>query len=278
VGGTCAKVEPLAHADLDATGHDWRCRRGYRKSEQRCVEVEVPANASLSAEGNDFVCWRGFRREGTGCKPFAVPQNASLDSSGHDWRCRRGYRKAEDGCVAIQLPANASLDETGNAWKCWPGYRVSEGACVRLALPRYAELDASGNAWTCWPGYKREGESCERLPPAQYSAALAASVRADVGDADEAGEEPPAAPERDRRSAPVVFEKGGVYLVAGTCDGEEVSGSVEAKAGAPDAVGDLESEAAEPLEFLGALAASGKLEGVTTDGQKCALRIVRNEP
>ncbi len=275
-GGTCIKLEPPANADLDATGRDWRCRRGYRKVEQSCVKVEVPANASLSAEGGDFVCWRGFRREDATCKPFRVPEHADLDTSGHDWRCRRGYRRTEDGCVAIQLPANASLDETGNAWKCWPGYRPSEGACARIDLPRYAELDPSGNGWVCWPGYKREGDECVRLPAAQYAAALAAATRADVGDAE--NEAPPAAKAAKGQAKPAeqppVFERGGVYLVTGTCGDDAVTGSIEAKAGAAEAAGDLESEAAKPLEFVGALTAPGTLEGDTADGRACSLALV----
>jgi hypothetical protein len=277
VAGACAKVEPPANADLDATGHDWRCRRGYRKAEQSCVAVEVPANASLSPEGNDFACWRGYRREGAGCTAFGVPENADLDSSGHDWRCRRGYRRADESCVALKVPANASLDETGNAWKCWPGYRPNEGACARIDLPRYAELDPSGNAWACWAGYKREGEECVRLPPPQYAAALAAAARPDVGDAEEATDAKKPAAKRSTEEPAPVFEKGGVYPVLGSCGDEEVSGSIEARAGAGEAAGDLETEAAELLEFVGALAAPGKLEGFTPDGRKCSLELAQSD-
>lgn len=61
-----------ANAELDYTGNNWKCRRGYRRNGNECVTVQIPSNAELDYTGSNWKCQRGYRRSGSGCIPVGV--------------------------------------------------------------------------------------------------------------------------------------------------------------------------------------------------------------
>lgn len=120
----------------------------------------LPANAELDYTGHDWKCQRGFRKVGNECSAVQLPEHAELDYTGSNWKCQRGFRKVGNECNAVQLPAHAELDYTGSNWKCRRGYSRSGGECVAVRIPQYGELDYTGNNWKCQRGFRREGAEC----------------------------------------------------------------------------------------------------------------------
>jgi hypothetical protein len=74
--------------------------------------VEVPPNAFLDYYGHDWECKRGYKRSGARCIPIQVPPHAFLDYTGHDWECERGYRRVGDACQAVFAASSTRRDHT----------------------------------------------------------------------------------------------------------------------------------------------------------------------
>jgi hypothetical protein len=64
------------------------------------VPVEVPPNAYLDGSGKDWKCERGFRKTDRDCVGIKIPINAHLDYSGNDWNCDRPRWRQREVCVA----------------------------------------------------------------------------------------------------------------------------------------------------------------------------------
>jgi hypothetical protein len=68
---TIAPKPPLvmpANAQLDYTGKNWECKRGYRLASNECVGVQMPANAQLDYTGKSWECKRGYRLVSNECQ------------------------------------------------------------------------------------------------------------------------------------------------------------------------------------------------------------------
>ncbi len=90
-----------ANAELDYTGKDWTCKRGFKLIRGGCERVDMPANAELDYTGKDWTCKRGFKLLGGGCERVEIPVNAELDYTGKDWTCKRGFKQVGAGCSPI---------------------------------------------------------------------------------------------------------------------------------------------------------------------------------
>lgn len=122
------------NAELDYTGNNWKCQRGYSKVGNECNAVQLPTHAELDYSGNNWKCARGYRRVGSECTPVAVPAYGELDYTGSNWKCQRGYARSGGDCVVIQVPSNGELDYTGNSWKCQRGFRRAGVECVPVGV------------------------------------------------------------------------------------------------------------------------------------------------
>jgi hypothetical protein len=122
------------HAELDYTGNNWKCQRGYRKVENECRAVLLPMHAELDYTGNNWKCSRGHSRIGDECAPVGVPAHGELDYTGNNWKCQRGYSRTGGGCTTVQVPPNGELDYTGNSWKCQRGFRQAGAECVPVGI------------------------------------------------------------------------------------------------------------------------------------------------
>jgi len=160
IGNDCVLVGIPQNAELDYTGRDWTCQRGYRQVSNDCVLVGIPQNAELDYTGRDWTCQRGYRQVGNDCVSVDIPQNAELDYTGRDWTCQRGYRQVSNDCVSVDIPQNAELDYTGRDWTCQRGYRQVGNDCVLVGIPQNAELDYTGRDWTCQRGYRQVSNDC----------------------------------------------------------------------------------------------------------------------
>lgn len=122
------------NAELDYTGNNWKCKRGYSRAGNECNAVLLPTHAELDYTGNNWKCVRGYRRAGSECAPVAVPAYGELNYTGSDWKCQRGYARSGGECVAVQVPRNGELDYTGNSWKCQRGFRRAGAECVPVGV------------------------------------------------------------------------------------------------------------------------------------------------
>lgn len=152
-----------ANAELDYTGKDWTCKRGYKRVGDGCEQVAIPLNAELDYYGRDWTCKRGFKRVNSECVFVQIPTNAELDYYGRDWTCKRGFKRVGEGCEQVGIPANAELDYYGRDWTCKRGFKRVGDGCDQVQIPQNAELDYYGRDWTCKKGFLRTAEGCS--PP-----------------------------------------------------------------------------------------------------------------
>lgn len=134
-GGDCTAVDVPANAYATdrSYGLGWECMRGFRAVDKKaCVPIAVPENGYLDASGDNWNCNRGYRKSGAACLAVMVPENGYfVDSpSGRGWHCDRGFRAVGDACVAVEVPQNAHLDYSGNAWECDRPYRRLQDNCT----------------------------------------------------------------------------------------------------------------------------------------------------
>ena len=94
------------NAELDYTGNNWKCERGYRRSGNDCIAVQLPPNAELDYTGSNWKCQRGYRRNGNDCSAVQLPPNAELDYTGSNWKCQRGYRRSGNDCIVLERVSN----------------------------------------------------------------------------------------------------------------------------------------------------------------------------
>jgi hypothetical protein len=66
---SCEKVFVPADAYLNDPGTDWKCRRGFKKTNDRCTKIALPEHGSIDASGNDWKCSAPYRRKGGACVP-----------------------------------------------------------------------------------------------------------------------------------------------------------------------------------------------------------------
>jgi uncharacterized membrane protein len=59
-----------ANAEIDYTGQNWKCSRGYRPAGGKCEAVQMPANAEIDYTGQNWKCSRGYRQSGNACLPL----------------------------------------------------------------------------------------------------------------------------------------------------------------------------------------------------------------
>lgn len=149
-----------ANAELDYTGKDWTCKRGYKRVGDGCEQVAIPLNAELDYYGRDWTCKRGFKRVNSVCVFVQIPTNAELDYYGRDWTCKRGFKRVGEGCEQVGIPANAELDYYGRDWTCKRGFKRVGDGCGQVQIPQNAELDYYGRDWTCKKGFLRTAEGC----------------------------------------------------------------------------------------------------------------------
>lgn len=123
----------------------------------------MPPNAELDYTGKNWTCKRGYKQVGTGCERVDMPANAELDYTGKDWTCKRGFKLVRGGCERVDIPANAELDYTGKDWTCKRGYKQLGTGCDRVDIPPNAELDYTGKDWTCKRGFKQVGGGCSPI-------------------------------------------------------------------------------------------------------------------
>jgi hypothetical protein len=159
-GNNCVPIVVPAHAKLDYFGHGWECDRDFRKVNSNCVPVTLPTHAKLDYFGHDWECESGYVKEGQSCSAVRVPEHAHLDYFGHGWECAKGYRKAGDGCAAVSPPTNARLDYFGHDWECVKGFKKSGAQCSLVQLPANARLDYFGHDWECNVGFRRSAGEC----------------------------------------------------------------------------------------------------------------------
>jgi hypothetical protein len=149
-----------ANAELDYTGNNWKCKRGYSRVGNECHAVQLPRYAELDYTGNNWKCQRGYSRAGNECIAVQLPMHAELDYTGSNWKCLRGYRRVGSECSAVSVPAHGELDYTGSNWKCQRGYVRSGSECLVINVPLNGELDYTGNSWKCQRGFRRMGAEC----------------------------------------------------------------------------------------------------------------------
>ncbi len=161
----CEEIIIPENAYLDASGHQWRCDRGFLSDDNKsCTPIQLPENAHLTARGNDWECPKPFLKLKDTCGTVTVPQNAyqTYSSFGRGWDCRRGFLEANGKCEAIDVPEYAFL--SGNTfdggWKCTRGYQVNGSSCAKIIVPENAHLGRSGNNWDCNRSFRKEAETC----------------------------------------------------------------------------------------------------------------------
>ena len=148
------------NAELDYTGNNWKCQRGYSRVGNECRAVQLPRYAELDYTGNNWKCQRGYSRAGNECNAVQLPMNAELDYTGSNWKCVRGHRRVGNECSAVVVPTHGELDYTGSNWKCQRGYTRSGGECLAIKIPQNGELDYTGNSWKCQRGFRQAGAEC----------------------------------------------------------------------------------------------------------------------
>ena len=148
------------NAELDYTGNNWKCKRGFRNVKNECHALILPEHAEVDYTGSDWKCQRGFRYVRNACEAVKIPEHAELDYTGSDWKCQRGFRYVRNACEAVKIPEHAELDYTGSDWKCQRGFRYVRNACEAVKIPEHAELDYTGSDWKCQRGFRLEGAQC----------------------------------------------------------------------------------------------------------------------
>jgi hypothetical protein len=159
-GNSCLVVVPPANGQLNYSGNSWECKRGYFQSGNSCLVVVPPANGQLNYSGNSWECKRGYFQSSNSCLAVVLPENSQLNYSGNSWECKRGYFQSGNSCIAVVPPANAQLNYSGNSWECKRGYLQTSNSCVAVVLPENSQLNYSGNSWECKRGYAQNGDRC----------------------------------------------------------------------------------------------------------------------
>ena len=121
------------NAELDYTGSDWKCSRGYRKSESTCIAVSVPKNASLDFTGANWKCDPGYKRAGAGCQQMTpnearaqqdqmkrileeLAKRRAAGVNGDD--CESEYKTNAEVCVSVDsTELNCSESYLGNYYQ-----------------------------------------------------------------------------------------------------------------------------------------------------------------
>jgi len=170
----CTAVRVPEHGFLAASGHEWRCDRGYVATDQgECLRVPVPPNGHLDETGHDFECNHGFNRAGNQCAAIRVPAHAYSTGVAElqSWQCDRGYARNGDSCVAVVIPAHAYLNDSGDGWSCDRGFHTAGQGCSPIAVPQNAHLDAQGNEWFCNRGFEKQDTRCTPTKSAEFALA-----------------------------------------------------------------------------------------------------------
>ena len=113
-GADCVALDIPEHAYPTGRsyGSGWECDRGYEQvSGISCRPIPVPENAYLRASGYDWDCERGFRRTGKTCAAIDLPDNGYLTNTSlaGGWACQRGFTAEAGACRAIVVPENGYL-------------------------------------------------------------------------------------------------------------------------------------------------------------------------
>lgn len=150
-----------------------------------------------------------------------------------------------------KIPVHAHPNTIGTGWECDSGYRSTGKSCEKFEVPANAKLNTLGNSWECNDGFKQSGNACVSMTLAEKDA------------------------QRIRRQQVMAAYLAGLreYDVSGDCNGESVSGTVQAYRGSRAVSGTLEYDSGQTVSFEGDWSGRGHIDGSDEFGNFCDLDV-----